>query len=135
MGPLAPEERGHLFEGCVATLLRFARDTHKAFDDMWYWSPAEATKTELDFLLRHEDAFVAIEVKSASHVDTRFLEGLRAIAPLAGLKHRLVVYAGDVERITEDGIRLMPFLQFAERLCAGELFGDCEQLSRTVAEN
>lgn len=91
---------------------------------MWYWSPAETRNTEVDFLLRQGDAFVAIEVKSPSYVDTRFLEGLRAITPLCRLKQRLVVYPGDAERVTEEGIRLIPFLHFSEELCAGKLFVD-----------
>ena len=35
------------------------------FDEMFYWAPAEAEQTEVDFLLRRGKDLVAIEAKSS----------------------------------------------------------------------
>jgi len=40
-----------LFEGWIANLLRTYGDHRGLFDEWYYWSPAEARRTEVDFLL------------------------------------------------------------------------------------
>ncbi len=50
------------------------------------------------------------------------LRSLRAIAPLVGLRRRLIVYAGDVAWRTEDEIDVLPFTDFAASVADGDLW-------------
>ena len=103
-GPIAPEERGALVEGWVLHLLRAHGEESELFDELRYWAPHPANRTEVDFLLRRGDEFVAIEVKSQSRYDSGMLPGLRAIAELPGLVRRILVYGGEWSFRTGDGI-------------------------------
>jgi hypothetical protein len=73
-----------------------------------YWAPAQARQTEVDFLLRRGREFLAIEVKAQSRFSTPQLAGLRAIGDLPRLVRRILVYLGDSELRTEDGIEVWP---------------------------
>ena len=120
-GNVTPEERGSLFEGLVAQLLRAYRDYRGIFDKMYYWAPAGSGKTEVDFLLLQDQEFVAVEVKSGNMFSEKWCKGLRAIADLKGLRRRIIVYPqGHVMR-TEDGIDGMPFEHFSEQLAENGL--------------
>jgi predicted AAA+ superfamily ATPase len=119
-GPLVPEERGALFEGLVAQLLRAYRDYTGFCDDMTYWS-AERRTTEVDFVLTRGDQHLAIDAKSGTAFSERWCHGLRAIAPLPGLTRRLIVYPEGPRLKTEDGIEVLSFAALAEMLAAGEL--------------
>lgn len=119
-GAIVPEERGALFEGLVAQLLRAYRDYAGMCDSIAYWS-AESRSSEVDFILTTGSEHVAIEVKSGANVADKWFSGLRAMAPLAGLRRRIVVYpAGPVLR-TADGIEVMPFAALAQALAEGGL--------------
>ncbi|MCS7047927.1 MAG: DUF4143 domain-containing protein [Verrucomicrobiae bacterium] len=120
-GPLLPEERGVLFEGLVAQTLRAYRDYQGLFDEFFYWAPAAATETEVDFLLRRGSEFVAVEVKSGTTFTETWCKGLRAIDGLKGLRRRIVVMPVGPRRWTEDGIEVMSFGDFAGMLAAGDL--------------
>src|SRR5512135_2332619 len=52
---------------------------------MYYWAPAEAHRTEVDFVLKLGREYVAIEVKSSARVTSKDFSGLRAIKDLAGM--------------------------------------------------
>ncbi len=119
-GPQVPEERGALFEGLVAQLLRAYRDYTGFCDDITYWS-AERRTTEVDFVLTRGDQHLAIEAKAGAVFSDRWCRGLRAIAPLPGLTRRLIVYPEGPRLKTEDGIEVLPFATLAEMLAAGEL--------------
>ena len=120
-GPLAPEERGALFEGWVFSVLRTYAEERTTFDDIHYWSPAES-RVEVDFLLRRGREFLAIEAKAAERYQTGMLRGLRAVHRLPGLTRRLLVYSGSRSFRTDDGIEIWPALRFAEELAAGTLW-------------
>ena len=60
--PPAPEERGALFEGLIAQLIRAYTDYRDLCEEFYYWSTAARTRTEVDFLLDRAGEFVAIEV-------------------------------------------------------------------------
>jgi len=107
-GPLAAEERGALFEGWVASLLRARGDLHGEFDEMTYWAPADASRTEVDFLLRKGDRFTAVEVKSSRRLSGDDFRGLRAIVGLKGLGRRILVAPVPDPLRTEDGIEVLP---------------------------
>lgn len=116
LGPLTQEERGSLFEGWVAGLLRSYRDFSRLFDEWYYWSPAVAQKTEVDFLLKSQGRYLAIEVKSGSRIRGEDLKGLKAIEELRKDMKRLAVYAGPEKLKTKEGIEILPAMEFVRRL-------------------
>lgn len=103
-GAIAPEERGALLEGWVAATLRAWGDVYGLFDEMHYWAPADASRTEVDFLLRKGGRFVALEVKSSRRLSADDFRGLRAVTALKGLSRRILVAPVADNRTTEDGI-------------------------------
>ncbi|MGH9391697.1 MAG: ATP-binding protein, partial [Vicinamibacteria bacterium] len=86
--PLAQEERGALLEGFVAVILKAYGEYAGLFDELAYWSPTDAAKTEVDFLLRKGNHFLAIEAKSSPRLSREVFGGLRAIQSLPGIRRR-----------------------------------------------
>jgi predicted AAA+ superfamily ATPase len=113
------EERGSLFEGLVAQLLR-ARNAlgQDLYDELYYWAVGR-TSVEVDFLLRRGDEFIAIEVKAGSRSDPSSLSGLKAVAELPGISRRILVYLGEQRFRHESGIEVIPFPRFLEELRKG----------------
>ena len=105
-GPIAPEERGALLEGWVLHLLRAHGEESDLYEEIHYWAPHPANRTEVDFLLRREGEFVAIEVKSQPRYHTGMLSGLRAVGELPGVVRRVLVYGGRRSVRTQDGIEV-----------------------------
>ena len=103
-GPIAPEERGALLEGWVLHLLRAHAEEGELFDELHYWAPHPANRTEVDFLLRRDGELAALEVKSQPRYHTGMLAGLRAIGELPGMTRRVLVYGGKRSFRTQDGI-------------------------------
>ena len=103
-GPIAPEERGALLEGWVLHLLRAHGEESDLYEEIRYWAPHPANRTEVDFLLRRGGEFAAIEVKSQPRYHTGMLPGLRAVADLPGVVRRVLVYGGRRSFRTQDGI-------------------------------
>lgn len=122
LGPLSAEERGALFEGWVANLLRIHNDYRELFDEWHYWAPAEAARTEVDFVLSRGRERLAIEAKAGTRVAGDDLRGLRAIEGLTGLTRRILVYRGASRLVTPDGIEVWPVRHFLEALAAGRLW-------------
>ena len=122
LGPLAAEERGPLFEGWVANLLRIHNDYQGLFDDWYYWAPADAARTEVDFLLRRGHDWLAIEAKSGTGAGPDELRGLRAIEGLTGLRRRLLVYRGERRLTTADGIEVWPVAALLKALAEDDLW-------------
>lgn len=120
-GPLVQEEKGALFEGMVAQLLRAYRDYEGLFDDMYYWAPSGQSGMEVDFVLLRGSDLIAIEAKSGNTFTDAWCKGLRAIQPLKDLKRRIVVCPKGPPMRTRDGIDILPFKQFADELAAGAL--------------
>ncbi len=115
-GPLTPEERGHLFEGLVAQLIRAYRDYRGVCEEFFYWASAGPSGIEVDFLLKRQGEFVAVEVKAGRTFAETWCKGLRAVAGLKGLRRRLVVYPGGPSMQTADGIEVVPFARFCALL-------------------
>ncbi len=115
LGPVSAEERGALFEGWVLSLLRAHAEERPLFDSIHYWAPTESS-TEVDFLLRRDAEFLAIETKAAKRYHTALLKGLRAIAGLPNLARRILVHDGARAFRTEDGIDVWPVKRFLEAL-------------------
>jgi predicted AAA+ superfamily ATPase len=120
-GDLVAEEKGALFEGMVAQLLRAYKDYRGICDDMYYWAPAGQPRTEVDFLLLRGSDLIAIEAKSGNTFNEGWCRGLRAVAKLKGLRHRIIVYPRGPVLRTEDGIDIFPFQHFADLLSGDEI--------------
>jgi predicted AAA+ superfamily ATPase len=112
-GSVAPEEKGALFEGIVAQLLRAYKDYRGICDQMYYWAPSARSGTEVDFLLVKGKELVAVEVKSGNTYTESWCKGLRAVVQLKGLRRRIIVYPRGPVLQTKDGIEVMPLQQFA----------------------
>jgi predicted AAA+ superfamily ATPase len=109
------DEMGRHFEGLVAQILRGHNHSRPLFETMYYWSPAEAKNTEVDFLLQRGELFVAIEAKlSPDHPDS--FDGLKAIQNLKGLTRRILVVPDGFKRQRSDGIEILPLRDFANDL-------------------
>jgi predicted AAA+ superfamily ATPase len=120
-GAVTVEESGTLLEGWVATLLRTYGAERGLCDEIAYWAPAEARGVEVDFLLRRGDEFLALEVKAARRFAPGLLAGLRAIAPLRGLRRRILLYRG--ERVLHaEGIDVWPIPEFVAALAGDDLW-------------
>lgn len=122
-GQVEGETRGALFEGLVAQLLRAYRDLNKAFDEMYYWAPSGSGNLEVDFLLRRDDAFVAIEVKSGKNFNPKWCAGLRAVEPLPGLHRRLLVMPETPRMTLQNGVEVLSYLDLANLLAENILWG------------
>lgn len=120
-GSLAPEERGALFEGLVAQMLRAYRGYRDTFDEMHYWAPSGGSNTEVDFLLVRGEDLIAVEAKSGHTFMEGWCKGLRAVARLKGLKRRIIVYPEGPVLETEDGIEVFHFQHFADLLAGDAL--------------
>ena len=83
-GPPAPEERGPLFEGLVAQLIRAAKDYLGVCHDWFYWASAASNGMEVDFLLERGGEFIAVEAKAGRSFAESWCKGLRALGGLKG---------------------------------------------------
>ena len=120
-GPVAPEERGALLEGWVLGELRAHNEHQRLYDEIAYWAATES-RIEVDFVLRREHQYAAVEVKSAERYNTSFVKGLRAIADLPGLARRIVVYWGRRAFHTRADIEVWPIDVFHRALAEGRLW-------------
>jgi len=121
-GPPAPEERGVLFEGIVAQLIRAYKDYRLICEEICYWAPAGRSDIEVDFILVRGPDMIAVEAKSGNTFTDGWCRGLRAVAQLKGMHRRIVVYPRGPLMKTKDGIEVMPFRHFSEELESGFLW-------------
>lgn len=120
-GRPAMEERGALFEGMVAQLIRAYKDYRGICDDMYYWAPSGHSKTKVDFLLVRGSDVIAVEAKCGNNFTEAWCKGLRAVAPLKGLRRRIIVYPRGPVLRTEDDIDVFPLQHFADLLANNAL--------------
>src|SRR5208283_1279423 len=117
--PPTETERGILFEGWIAGLLRAYGDPGSAlglpYDAIYYWSPAQGDN-EVDFLIQRGKEFTAIEVKAKETLSNRDFGGLKTIAELHGITRRMMIFLGDRPFQTEDGIEALPVKEFLQEL-------------------
>ena len=121
LGPLTAEERGPLLESWVATTLRAHGEASDLYDEMAYWAPHQS-KLEVDFLLRRDHDFLAIEVKASNRYNTSMLKGLRAVRDLPGLSRSILVYGGSRSFRTSDGIDIWPATRLATEIAAASIW-------------
>ncbi len=116
------EERGHLLEGWIHTLLRCYAEERSLFDEIYYWAPAQARQLEVDFLLQRGRELLAIEVKTSPRLQPAQFAGLSAIGELHGVVRRVLVYGGTRRLRTPAGIEVWPLATFLAALETGKLW-------------
>ncbi|OHB79733.1 MAG: hypothetical protein A2Z25_00605 [Planctomycetes bacterium RBG_16_55_9] len=112
-------ERGPLLEGWVATVLKAYGEPGCGMgfqhDALFYWAPAQGG-TEVDFLIQRGKEFTAIEVKAKETLSSRDFKGLQAIVELEAVHRRITVFLGERPFKTEDGIEVLPVLDFLSEI-------------------
>ncbi len=121
-GPVGAEERGPLLEGWILAVLRAHNELSEVFEEVSYWAPAQARRTEVDFLLRRGNEHLAIEVKAQSRFSKSQLTGLRAIADLGRTVRRVLIYLGTERLRTDDGIEVWPLQSFLDAVAGDRLW-------------
>ncbi len=114
-GEVDPNEAGSLLEGFILHTLRSYQSYYKAFDEIFYWQPADSN-TEVDFLIKKGSHFWAIEVKHTTKIRPQDLKGLHAISDLKGLQKKILVYAGKERQKLKNDIEVMPISDFCNFL-------------------
>lgn len=107
-------EYGEAFETYIHHELKSYLDYTKN-GDLYYWRSRNGQ--EVDFIINDT---TAIEVKSKSVITPKDFKGLRALKEEELIKHFLIVHTGQDERITEDGISILPYDIFIKHLWNGE---------------
>ena len=109
---------GKAFESWVRHELRAYSHYRERFFELSYWRLASGI--EVDFVV--DDMVAAVEAKATPRVKSDDLNGLRQIRiDHPKLKERFVVSLEPKARVTEDGIVVLPWRTFVERLWRDEL--------------
>jgi len=113
-------ERGEQFGRAFEHLILMELAAHASYSGLDYDIRFWRTKSgqEVDFVLG--DGEVAIEVKGTARADGRDLRGLRAFVDEHPPQQAILVCTEKTERIV-DGVRIMPWSLFLERLWADEI--------------
>lgn len=109
-------EYGHAFESWILHEIVTYADTFRRDAEIAYWRTR--TKLEVDFVINSE---IAIEAKTTRNASKEDIKGLRAIADEGSFTKRLLVCDEPAERET-DGIVILPWRTFVERLWSGLIF-------------
>jgi predicted AAA+ superfamily ATPase len=122
-GPLAPgsELFGKAFENWIFHELTAASHYRERYMELSYWRLASGI--EVDFVIG--DMRCAIEAKAVVRVTSDHLKGLRQLAvDQPGVRRRVVASLEPSPRVTEDGIEILPWRVFLDRLWSGEFWGE-----------
>lgn len=110
------EAFGNAFEHFIYQEL-YAHSHYSGLDyPISYWRTA--SQLEIDFVLGSHE--VALEVKASDRISGRHLRGLHAFMEEYHVKRAIVVCTEPHERL-HNGIHIMPYKTFLEKLWAGEL--------------
>lgn len=109
-------EYGYAFESWIMHELSAYISACRRDSEISYWRTR--TNLEVDFIVNGE---IAIETKTTRNVVRDDLKGLRAIAEEGSFRQRIVVSDEPLEREVE-GVLILPWRVFIDRLWAGELF-------------
>ena len=113
---LAVEEKGALFEGFVAQVLKAYRELGKLdCDRVSYWS-AGKNSIEVDFVLERGKEIIGIEAKSGTEPDKKWFAGLSALKDTGKLKRSIVVYPGKRKYKNSSGAEVLPLHDFIREL-------------------
>ncbi|HTY43554.1 MAG TPA: DUF4143 domain-containing protein [Thermoanaerobaculia bacterium] len=122
-GALTPgsELFGKAFENWIFHELTAASHYRERYHDLAYWRLASGI--EVDFIVG--DLRCAVEAKAASRITSDHLKGLRQLAvDQPTVRRRIVASLEPSPRVTEDGIEILPWRVFLDRLWSGELWGE-----------
>jgi len=109
---------GKAFENWIFHELQSHSQYAELFYELSHWRLT--TGQEVDFIV--DDMQIAIEAKASKTINNRHLKGLRELAKdYPRIKQRIIVCLENKERITDDGIRILPAKQFCEFLWSGEI--------------
>lgn len=109
---------GKAFESFIFHELRCYVEYQNPELELSYWSLT--TQNEVDFILGAME--VAVEVKASSEIRSGHLKGLRELkVEYPKVKSRILVCNETYQRKTEDGILIMPYKIFLEKLWNGEI--------------
>ena len=114
---LAPgtAEYGNAFESFIFQEIKAFCDYHR-LDTPRYWR--SKSRFEVDFVFES----LAVEVKAKKNVSERDLKGLRALREEGRFNHYLLV-SMEPEPRAVDGLRILPWPDFLDRLWGGEWLG------------
>ena len=113
---MGTEQFGNAFESFILQELIAHRHYSGLEYLISYWRTA--SQLEVDFILGNHE--VAIEVKGSKNVNSSHLKGLKAFMEEYPVKNALVVCNESLPRIV-DGIEILPYSVFLERLWAGKI--------------
>ena len=122
-GALAPgsELFGRAFENWIFHELTAATHYRERYHDLSYWRLASGI--EVDFVIG--DLRCAVDARAAARVTSDHLKGLRQLAvDQPTVRRRVVASLEPSPRVTEDGIEVLPWRVFLDRLWSGELWGE-----------
>ncbi|VAW39290.1 hypothetical protein MNBD_GAMMA01-1973 [hydrothermal vent metagenome] len=106
---------GKAFENWVFHELKCHSHYSESFYQLSYWRLSSGL--EVDFIVNDMD--IAIEAKASKIIKNSHLKGLRELAKdQPSLKQKIIVCLEDKERLTDDGIRIMPAKIFCQLLWA-----------------
>jgi predicted AAA+ superfamily ATPase len=109
---------GKAFESWVRHEMKAFSLYRERFLDFSYWRLASGI--EVDFVVG--DMAAAVEAKATARVKSDDLVGLRQLAiDHPRVKRRMIVCLEPKSRLTDDGILVLPWKAFRERLWGGEL--------------
>ena len=109
---------GKAFENWVCHELSAYAHYSARFHELSYWRLT--TGVEVDFIV--DDMAYALEAKASRAVTADHLKGLRELVrDHPKVKRRVVVSLDPRPRVTEDGIEILPYGVFAQRLWQGDL--------------
>lgn len=111
------QEFGKAFEHYILMELK-AYQSYRAPDlELSFWRTASGY--EVDFVAG--DLGLAVEVKGGTRVHDGDLRGLRALAEEHRVGHRVIVCLESEPRVLADGIEVLPWRVFVQRLWSGDL--------------
>ncbi|MFT3742264.1 MAG: AAA family ATPase [Gammaproteobacteria bacterium] len=116
---LKSELFGRVFEHFIALELRAFLAYHFIRAPLQYWR--STSHFEVDFVIGDK---LALEVKGTDLVMDKHLKGIRALKEEGLIKTYIVVSLDHHERLTADGIHILPWEVFLKKLWSGELIHD-----------
>jgi len=108
---------GDFFEHFIILEMRAYLSYKRKRLEMTYWR--STSQFEVDLIVGNE---MAIEIKSTQHPSDKHLKGLRALKEEGIINKYYLVSDCTQERVTSDGISILPWKLFLKRLWGDELF-------------
>lgn len=116
LGSVAIEEKGSLFEGFVAQILKNSNELGRLkYDNLSYWS-AGKNSVEVDFILERSKVSIGIEVKSGTQLNSKWISGLKALRDSGHIQRAIIVYLGSRKYRHSSGIEVYPLQDFLNEL-------------------